>query len=113
MIKILGESGLEFSKRMLDEIQHRDCVILLEAPEPDRLEGYLKTLPSFMHLFTFTETKERSTKERDSSLFHKAEEVLQCVFELPNTAKHFKRHHKGLDWDDTSNKIIKGKLRDQ
>jgi hypothetical protein len=63
-----------------------------------------------MHLFTFTEMKERSTKERDSSPFHKAEEVLQCVFKLPSTATHFKRHQKGLDWVETSNKIIEGKL---
>jgi hypothetical protein len=109
VIEILGELGLELSKRILDEIRRRDCVILLEAPQPDRLEGYLKTLPSFMHLFTFTDMKERNTRGRDSSPFYKAEEVLQCVFELPSTAKHLKRHQKGLDWDETTDKIIKCK----
>lgn len=109
MIEILGEFGLDLSNCILDEIRHRDCVILLEAPQPDRLEGYLNTLPSFMHLFTFTEMKERSTGGRESSPFYTAEEVLQCVFELPGTAKHLKRHQKGLDWDETTDKIIKGK----
>jgi hypothetical protein len=109
MIEILGEFGLELSNYVLDETRHRDCVILLEAPQPDRLEGYLKILPSFMHLFTFTEMKERSTGGRESSPFHTAEEVLQCVFELPSTAKHLKRHQKGLDWDETTDKIIEGK----
>lgn len=109
MIEILGEFCLDLSNGILDEIRHRDCVILLEAPQPDRLEGYLKTLPSFMHLFTFTEMKERSTGGRESSPFYTAEEVLQCVFELPGTAKHLKRHQKGLDWDETTDKIIGGK----
>lgn len=109
MIEILGKFGLELSNCMLDEIRHRDCVILLEAPQPNRLEGYLNTLPSFMHLFTFTEKKERSTGGRECSPFYTAEEVLQCVFELPSTAKHLKRHQKGLDWDETTDKIIKSK----
>jgi hypothetical protein len=109
MIEILGELGVELSNCILDEIRRRDCVILLEAPQQDRLQGYLNTLPSFMHLFTFTEMKERSTGGRESSPFYTAEEVLQCVFELPNTAKHLKRHKKGLDWNETTDKIINGK----
>jgi hypothetical protein len=109
MIEILREFGLGLSKRVLDEIRHRDCVILLEAPQPVPLEGYLKTLPPFMHLFTFTEMKERYTRGRESSPFYKAEEVLQCVFELPSTAKHLKRHQKGPHWDEITDTIIKGK----
>jgi hypothetical protein len=109
MIENLGESGLELSKSVLDEIRLRDCVILLKAPQPGPLEGYFMTLPPFMHLFTFTETKERRIRERECSSFYKAEEVLQCVFELPNRARHLKRHQKGPEWDETTGKIIKGK----
>lgn len=109
MIEILDEFGLELSESILAEIRHRDCVILLDAPQPIPLEGYLKTLPPFMHLFTFTEMKERNTRGRESSPLYKAEEVLQCVFELPNTARHLKRHQKGPDWDEITDEVIKGK----
>jgi hypothetical protein len=110
--EVMGESlddfGLELSGDIMAKMRQRDCVILLEAPLPSPLEGYLKTLPPFMHLFAFTEMKERNARERERSPFHKAEEVLQCVFELPNTVRHLKRHQKGPDWDETANSIIRG-----
>jgi hypothetical protein len=109
MCEGLGDFGLELSKDIAVEILQRDCVVLLEAPWPSPLEGCLKSMPSFMHLFTFTGMKERNARERESSPFYKAEEVLKCVFELPNTSKHLKRLQKGPDWDATTNIIIRGK----
>ncbi|XP_021938598.1 polynucleotide 5'-hydroxyl-kinase NOL9 isoform X2 [Zootermopsis nevadensis] len=107
MDKNLDVFNLGLSEDIIAKMRHRDCVILLEAPRPSLLEGYMKTLPPFMHLFTFTEMKERNAKEREGSPFYKVEEMLQCVFELPHTARHMKRHRKGPDWDETANSIIK------
>jgi hypothetical protein len=101
--------GLQLSEEITAEMRHRDCVVLLEKPRLRPLEGYLKTLPPFMHLFTFTELKERYARERESSPFYKAEEMLQCVFELSNTAGHLKRHQKGPDWEETTSDINRGK----
>jgi hypothetical protein len=110
--EVLGENldhfGLELSEDVMANMRQRDCMIMLEAPRPSPLEGYLKTLPPFMHLFTFTEMKERNARERERSPFYKAEEVLQCVFELPDTAMNLKRHQKGLDWDETASNIVRG-----
>jgi hypothetical protein len=110
--EVMGENlvafGIELSEDIMAKIHHRDCVILLEAPPPGPLEGYLKTLPPFMHLFTFTEMKEKNAREREPSPFYKAEEVLQCVFKLPNRARHLKRHQKGPEWDEITNNIITG-----
>lgn len=103
--------GLQLSEEITAEMQHRDCVVLLEKPRPSPLEGYLKTLPAFMHLFTFTELKERYASERESSPFNRAEEILQCVFELSNTAEHLKRHQKGPDWEEITNDINRESAR--
>jgi hypothetical protein len=109
MVGNLVDAGLELSKEITAEMRHRDCVVLLEKPRISPLEGYMKTLPPFMHLFTCIEMKERYVMKRESSPFYKAEEMLQCVFKLSNKAGHLKRHQKGPDWEQTTSDINRGR----
>jgi hypothetical protein len=109
MVANVSDFGLELSEEIIAQMRHRDCVILLQKPRLSPLEGYLKTLPPYIQLFTFTEMNERYARERESSLFYKAEEMLQCVFELSNTAEHLKRHRKGPDWERITSDINRGR----
>jgi hypothetical protein len=109
MVANVVDFGVELPEEITAQMRHRDCVILLEKPRLSPLESYLKTLPQYIHLFTFTEMKERYARERESSPFYKAEEMLQCVFELSNTAGHLKRHQKGSDWEEITSDINRGR----
>jgi hypothetical protein len=109
MVANVVDFGLELPEEITAQMRHRDCVILLEKPQLSSLESYLKTLPPYMHLFTFTEMKERYARERESRPFYRAEEMLQCVFELSNTARHLKRHQKGPNWEKITSDINRGR----
>jgi hypothetical protein len=107
--EVVADFTLELSEEVPAEMRHRDCVILVEKPQLSPLEGYLKTLPMCMHLFTLIEMKERYARQRQSSPFCKAEEMLQCVFELSDTSGHLKKHRKGPEWEETTNHINRGR----
>lgn len=100
------ELNVSVSREIISDIESRSCVVLLEAPSPKPLENFLKTLIPEMQLFSVSSCDLRISRGRKYSPLYSTEEALKCVFELPDSTR-FKHYKKSLEWERTSEMIIR------